>query len=30
MKALLVEHGNGNHPQAIREVRKTEADNVFP
>ena len=29
MKALLVEHGKGNHPQAAQEVRKTEADNIF-
>ena len=29
MKALLVEHGKGNHPQTTREVRKTEADNIF-
>ena len=29
MKALLVERGDGNHPQTTREVRKTEADNIF-
>ena len=29
MKALLVKQGKGNHPQATREVRKTEADNIF-
>ena len=29
MKALLVEHGEGNHPQTTREERKTEADNIF-
>ena len=26
MKALLVEHGKGNHPQTTQEVRKTEPD----
>ena len=29
MKALLVEYGKGHHPQATREVRKTEVDNCF-
>ena len=29
MKALLVEYSNGNHPQTRREMRKTEADNIF-
>ena len=26
MKALLVEYGKGNHPQATRQVSKTEVD----
>ena len=29
MKALLFEYGKGLHPQATREVRKTEVDNRF-
>ena len=29
MKALLIEYGKGHHPQATRQVRKTEADNCF-
>ena len=29
MKALLVQCGKGHPPQAMREVRKTEADNCF-
>ena len=29
MKALLVEYGKVHHPQATREVRKTEVDNCF-
>ena len=29
MKALLVEQGKGNHPQATQEVRKTEEDDIF-
>ena len=30
MKALLVGHGDGNHPQTTWEVdRKTEVDNNF-
>ena len=29
MKALLVEYCKGNHPQATREVRKTEVDHIF-
>ena len=29
MNALLVERGKRNHPQAAREVKKTEADNIF-
>ena len=29
MKALLVQYGKDHHPQASREVRKTEVDNCF-
>ena len=29
MKALLVEHGEDNHPQTTLKVRKIEADNIF-
>ena len=29
MKALLVEHGKGNHKQGTQEVRMIEADNIF-
>ena len=29
MKALLVQQGKGSHSQAIQEVRKAKADNIF-
>ena len=29
MKALLVEHDEGNHPQTAQEVIKTEVDNIL-
>ena len=29
MNTLLAEHAKGNHQQATRDMRKTEADNIF-